>query len=206
MDIDFKYLQHLLKEVNELRENFKYSEISVSDYDEITYIANKNDTRIGVQQGLRQVLECNRRKLREKNSIRKGTLNYCKLYKKEDKLVRVESYVKGRVDVVFIAYYKEDKRFLFPFSSIGGFYPTYSYVTHFKNEIVDEEYYAERLQIVYERYQYSNDNTVDYDYINYAPEGTYPLLSRANGKFILNPELQYYGNCYSTWDEDKTLG
>jgi hypothetical protein len=54
--------------------------------------------------------------------------------------------------------------------------------------------------------QYSNDNTVDYDYINYAPEGTYPLLSRANGKFILNPELQYYGNCYSTWDEDKTLG
>ena len=48
--------------------------------------------------------------------------------------------------------------------------------------------------------------TVDYDYINYAPEGTYPLLSRANGKFILNPELQYYGNCYSTWDEDKTLG
>ena len=41
MDIDFKYLQHLLKEVNELRENFKYSEISVSDYDEITYIANR---------------------------------------------------------------------------------------------------------------------------------------------------------------------
>ena len=47
MDIDFEYLQQLLKEVNELRENFKYSEISVNDYDEITYIANKNDTRIG---------------------------------------------------------------------------------------------------------------------------------------------------------------
>ena len=71
----------MLKEVNELRENFKYSEISVSDYDEITYIANKNDTKIGVQQGLSQVLECNRQKLRDKNSIRKGTLNYCKLYK-----------------------------------------------------------------------------------------------------------------------------
>ena len=64
MDIDFEYLQQLLKEVNEFRENFKYTEISVSDYDEISYIANKNDTRIGVQQGLRQVLECNRRKLR----------------------------------------------------------------------------------------------------------------------------------------------
>ena len=49
MDIDFEYLQQLLKEVNEFRENFKYSEISVSDYDGITYIANKNDTRIGVQ-------------------------------------------------------------------------------------------------------------------------------------------------------------
>ena len=36
MDIDFKYLQQLLKEVNELRENFKYSEISASEYDEIT--------------------------------------------------------------------------------------------------------------------------------------------------------------------------
>ena len=57
MDIDFEYLQQLLKEVNELRENFKYSEISVSEYDEITYLANKNDTRIGVQQGLRQVLD-----------------------------------------------------------------------------------------------------------------------------------------------------
>ena len=64
MDIDFEYLQQLLKEVNEFRENFKYTEISVSDYDEISYIANKNDTRIGVQQGLRKVLECNRRKLR----------------------------------------------------------------------------------------------------------------------------------------------
>lgn len=30
--------------------------------------------------------------------------------------------------------------------------------------------------------------------------------SLCNGKFILNPELQYYGNCYSTWDEDKTIG
>ena len=109
MDIDFEYLQQLLKEVNEFRENFKYTEISVSDYDEISYIANKNDTRIGVQQGLRQVLECNRRKLREKKSIRKVTLNFCKLYKKEDKLVRVESYVKGRIDVVFIAYYKEGR-------------------------------------------------------------------------------------------------
>ena len=74
-----------------------FAVIDYSLYIRIWNIDNKNDTRISVQQGLRQVLECNRRKLREKNSIRKGTLNYCKLYKKEDKLVRVESYVKGRV-------------------------------------------------------------------------------------------------------------
>ena len=49
MDISFEYLQELLQEVNDLRTKTEYSEANENDYDEIVYIANKNNTRICVQ-------------------------------------------------------------------------------------------------------------------------------------------------------------
>ena len=204
MDISFDYLQALLTEVNALRENFPYRELNENDYDAVIYIANKNDTRIGVQQGLRQVLACQKHHFRETERIRANSKNYCKLYKKQGKTVRVESFVKGRLDVVFLAHYTEDKRFLFPFSEAGGFYPTYTYVTHFSGDLVDEEYYADGHQIVYERYHYHDDQTAGYDFINYVPAGTAPVLSRASGVFILKPELQYHADEYVTWRDGET--
>lgn len=204
MDISFEYLQKLLQEVSELREMIKYHELNEDDYDEISYIANKNDTTIGVQEGLSRELSCIRYKLKEKGSIRKDCKYYCKLYKKDGKTVRVESYVKGRIDVVFTAYYSDSRRFLFPFSANGSFYPTYSYVTHYNNGVVDEEYHVNGVQIVYERY-ISKGDSVEYDCINYVPNGTYPVLSRANGVFVRSPELQYRSNCNSTWRDDESL-
>lgn len=205
MDINFGYLQELLQEVNDLRAKATYSEVSENDYDEIVYIANKNNTSIGVQLGLQRDFECKKYNLKEKHSIRKGSQYYCKIYKKDGKAVRVESYVKGRIDVVFLAYYTEDKRFMFPFFSNGSFYPTYAYVTHFQDETVYEEYCSDRVQIVYERYLYTDDNSVRYERINYVPGGTYPVLSKASGVFALSPELNYTSTQYSTWRDDKTL-
>lgn len=194
MDISLEYLQKLLKEVNDIRKTIDYFNINENDYDEITYIANKNYTQIGVQQGLRQKFDCKRYNLKEKSSIRKGSKYYCKIYKKSGNIIRVESYVAGRIDVVFIAYYSENKRFLFPFSSNGGFYPTYSYVTHFNGNEIDEEYFACEVQIVYEHYRRIDNNSYEYDCINYVPDGSYPVLSRTNGIFTLQPELQYHSN------------
>lgn len=205
MEISFKYLQELLQEVNDLRAKIEYSEVNENDYDEIVYIANKNDTRIGVQLGLQREFDCKKYNFKEKHSIRKDSQYYCKIYKKDGKAIRVESYVKGRIDVVFLAYYTEDKRFMFPFSSDGSFYPTYVYTTHFHNEIVDEEYCSSRGQIVYEHYLYTDDNSVSYECINYVPDGTYPVLARASGVFTLAPELNYTSTQCSTWRDDETL-
>ena len=205
MDISFEYLQDLLQEINTLRDTISFHELNDTDYDEITYIPNKNDTRIGVQQGYRQKLACQKHRLKEKDTIRKDCKNYSKIYKNGGKVIRVESYVKGRIDVIFIAHYTAGKRFLFPFSSSGGYYPTYSYVTHYNNGDVDEEYSASKTQIVYERYTPQDDNTVGYDYINYVPNGTEPVLSRASGIIVLTPELRYYSEQYTTWRDGKTV-
>ena len=205
MDISFEYLQELLQEVNDLRTKIEYSEANENDYDEIVYIANKNNTRIGLQLGLQRELDCKKYNLKEKHSIRKGSQYYCKIYKKGGNVVRVESYVKGRIDVVFLAYYTEDKRFMFPFSSDGGFYPTYAYATHFHDGIVDEEYCSDETQIVYERYLYTDDDSVRYECINYVPNGTYPVLSKASGIFALSPELNFTSTQYSTWRDDETI-
>ncbi len=102
MNINFEYLQNLLQEANFLRETIVFNELNDTDYDEITYIPNKNDTRIGTQQGFRQKLACKKYRLKEKSSIRKDCKYYSKLYKKDGKIVRVENFVKGRISVVFI--------------------------------------------------------------------------------------------------------
>ncbi|MCR4888316.1 MAG: hypothetical protein K5979_03940 [Ruminococcus sp.] len=205
MDISFDYLQDLLQEINTLRDTISFQELNDTDYDEITYISNKNDTRIGVQQGYRQKLACKKNRLKEKDTIRKDCKNYSKIYKKDGKVIRVENYVKGQIDVIFIAHYTADKRFLFPFSSSGGYYPTYSYVTHYYNGDVYEEYSASKNQIVFERYTPNEDKTVGYDYINYVPNGTQPVLSRASGIVVLTPELRYYSEQYTTWRDNDTL-
>lgn len=204
MDIDFNYLQKLLRESNALRDAVQYRNITENDYDTVTYIANKNDTRIAVQDGLRKQLTCQEHGFREKETLRKSSKFYCKIYRKEGRTICVESHVKGRIDVVFLAQYTENRRYLFPFSAAGGYYPTYTYVTHFSGGTVDEEYSADSTQIVYERYRFKDD-TAAYEYINYVPNGTAPVLSRASGFFTLTPVLQYHTADYSTWRDDETL-
>jgi len=126
-------------------------------------------------------------------------MNYRKIYRKSGHIIRVDNYVNGRIDVIFLAYYSDNKRFLFPFSASGGFYPTSTYVTHYLNNDIDEEYAVEEYQIVYERYQVLDENRCQYDCINYVPNGTYPILGIENGVFTLKPELAYTLIKSSSW-------
>ena len=91
MDISFDYLQDLLQEINTLRDTISFHELNDTDYDEITYIPNKNDTRIGVQQGYRQKLACQKHRLKEKDTIRKVCKNYSKITKMAEKLSELKA-------------------------------------------------------------------------------------------------------------------
>lgn len=190
VEFDFEYLKHLIQETIEIGASFKYFNVNENDC-EISYISNNNKTSICLQQGLMCQFDCKRYKLKEKSNIRKDSKYYCKIYRKSDKIIRVDSYVKGRIDVVFLAYYSDNKRFMFPFSATGGFYPTYTYVTHFLNNDIDEEYAVNKRQIVYKHYQMLDENHCQYDCINYVPNGTHPILGTESGIFTLNPELMY---------------
>lgn len=201
---DFDYLKALLKETERLRESFPFREISEEDA-EITYITTKLHTTIGTQCGLMHELALKKYKVSERPKLRKGSMNYCKIYRIDGKVVRVDSYVKGRVDVVFLAYYQENKRFLFPFRKDGGFYPTYTYVTHFKNDMVTEEYQSDSVQIVYNCYEKTDENHVWHDCINYVPNGTHPVLASQSGIFALTPELTYQWTEAEHWRDGKQV-
>lgn len=195
----FNYLKKLLKEVNEIREKEKYTDISENDYDEISFIANKKRTEFGLLCGLMRQFEAKELGVTEKNSIRQGTKFYYKIFKKEGKIVRIESFINGKIDVVFVAHYIKNRRFMFPFLDGGGFYPTYSYVSCFDGNEIKEEYMVENGQIVYECYSRIDKNNYGYDFINYIPNGTPQVLSMAKGRFVLKPELEYYQTEYSDW-------
>lgn len=198
MDFDFEYLKHLIRETMEKRALFKYFDVNENDC-QISYIPNRNKLGIGLQQGLRCQIDCKRYKLQEKSKIRKGCNYYSKIYRKSGHIVRVDCYVEGRIDDIFLAYYSDGKRFMFPFSAGGGFYPTYTYVTHYQNNDIDEEYAIEGNQIVYERYQMTDENHCQYDCINYVPNGTHPILAKESGIFTLKPELEYILIQSSDW-------
>ena len=70
---------------------------------------------------------------------------------------------------------------------------------------MDEEYSASKTQIVYARYTPQDNNTVGYDYINYVPNGTEPVLSRASGIIVLTPELRYYSDQYASWRDNEAV-
>lgn len=202
MDFDFEYLKCLIQETIEIGASFMYFNVNENDC-EISYISNKNKTSMVLQQGLKHQFDCKRYKLKEKSSIRKDSNYYCKIYRKSEKIIRVDSYVKGRIDVIFLAYYSNNKRFMFPFSAKGGFYPTYTYVTSFVNDDIDEEYAVDRSQIVYEHYQMLDENRCQYDCINYVPNGTHQILGTESGIFTLKPELMYTLTESSNWRSGK---
>lgn len=102
------------------------------------------------------------------------------------------------MDCLFQVHWIDGVRYLFPYSGDGGFYPTYTYVTKYKDNCVVEEYMVEGNQIIHETYASNSGGQIDYDYINYVSGGNYPVLEIRKGKFYLNP-LTYVETFSDNW-------
>ncbi len=197
MDFDMEYLRQLLAETNRLRKTTAYRNLA-PDQCRISYIPTKNKFGVGMLRGLRMQYDCAKYKLTEKDSLRKGSKTYAKIFRKDGKILQVESYQNGRLDVIFQSLEADGRQYFFPFSDTGGFYPTYTYVTTPSGDPA-EEYYAEGNQIVYERYSPMDTNHVRYSSINYVPTGIHPILAQERGLFTLLPELSYSAEAMHTW-------
>ncbi len=201
MDFDFKYLKQIITQTNALREEFTYREIIPEECD-ITYISTKKKTDTGLLNGLRIKHFCEQNKLTERSSIRSNATAYEKIYRQSGRIVRVDSYISGRIDVIFLTLYKDNVCYFFPFSSDGDFYPTYTYVSRNSDELI-EEYAVNKGQIVYELYKRVDSKTYAYKSINYVPNGMQPILAQMCGKYTLSPQLQYRNDDALFWYDDK---
>lgn len=203
--VEKEYLKQLLKKTNELRKNFKFKEIDKGKCS-VVYLPIKSESFTCFRDGLSSQHRRLIRNIKYTKKLRANCKNYLKIYKdEEDKIVFIECYPmeEGKVNLVFLAYYENNVRYLFPFRETGDFYPTGTYVAKFENKKVVEEYYVGGNQIVYEHYFNETKEKVDFYSINYVPTGSYPILDEIKGIYHFNP-LSFEMLERRTWlDEEK---
>ena len=196
--IDFKYLDKLLLDVQGKR--FKYSKIDETGA-EIVYLTRPASLSFEMNKcGLMSEFIKQKYKIKEQPKLRKGSKNYERIINMYDRTVKIDSFAGGKIDVIFLAFYEKDTRYLFPFLSDGAFYPTYKYVTNFMDGIVSEEYLVQSNQVVYEKYEKKDKNRTHYLRINYVPKGKNKLLDYEKGIFDCSSSLITYDKIeQNTW-------
>lgn len=119
----------------------------------------------------------------ERDNLRQNTKNYYKLFYKDNALLKIESYVNGRIDCVYLCYCFENLRVLKPFTESGDFYPTYSLITVYSENNIEKEFWLDGDQIILEAYTYKN-NYINYEFANMAPTSPkYKILAYSKGVF-----------------------
>lgn len=195
---DYSYLDILINEVKELRSKINFFEIDILKCS-ISYMPTKKTSFVGFKQGYSDLLVKIQTGMKESDKLRSSTKDYLKFIKNEDDvLIQIESYKKGRIDCIFQVHWIENVRYLVPYSSEGGYYPTYTYVTKYKENYVAEEYMVLGKQIVHETYSQNANEQVEYNYINYVSGGAYPIREIKKGIFYLNP-INYVEKCNDNW-------
>lgn len=190
-DFDLEYLKSLLAETRAKQEAFPFYFPDETDA-EITYLPSK--LRIywpGRIDSPNFLWEMEKAGVSEKPKLRKGTQNYFRIVRKDGKLLRVDTVIKGRLDVIQIAHYEGDRRYCFPFSADGGFYPTSTDVLRFLEGQVVEDYMVSSNQIVYRSYDHTQPQRIGCREINYVPTGKEPILSKSIGYFERADQLRY---------------
>ena len=175
-DLDNEYrlmLKGLLDDALDTYSLYEYSDFTDRDF---TVSYKRGDGWF--LEGLISMLKDKKCGIKERNTLRKGTKNYHAIFRDENGLIRkVNKYVNGSVDVTFFAVYKENKRYLLPFSDkYKCRYPTYVIVTEYADRSIIREYMVESTQIVYTSYEKLSDNEYKVEEINYVPDGEYPVL------------------------------
>ena len=170
-------------------------------YDDVVYIRNRHDLVTGIHEGLDSIYTMQKNKIKEQKTLRANSKNYIKKYYADGLLNEIECFVEGNFDCRFIAVYEENKRYLIPFSDTGSYYPTYSHILE-KHENYFEEYMIDNAQIVYRKYTQQTDKIYAYLYINYVPNGAYPVLALETGTFEVSEQISYSQACHYDWYDE----
>lgn len=196
-----EYLFSLLQAANEKYENFRHSDIDLSTCD-LSFMATKKQHFIGLRLGISEQVRMLEYKIHESNKLRSDCKFYYKIYRLNNQIKRIDNVVNGKeASSDWIAYYEKDYRYLFSVDKKGNKGHTYIFVTHFENGRVIEEYAVEGNQIVYERYDYINDERINYYYINYVPTGNEPVLGESSGYYEADT-LEYVEEYGYVWYQD----
>ena len=201
-DISLTSLQQIIDDVEDKRKNVSFTPLTLNDA-EISFMPTKGHHFIGLDDGPWDCYQRDKYNLSIKQKLHVNTKNYLRIIKKDGKVERIESYGNGRLDVVFLAYYEGDKRFLFPFTANGSRYPTHTYVSVYKDGQITEVYHIDSSQIILQQYQQLNEQETDIVIINAVPTGKVPLLMHLYGKLIKKEHIKLAVHTSYVWDNKE---
>src|SRR5665647_318698 len=120
MKVSFDYLDALIDSCNNMKNNFeKAGEDKLSS----AYMPTKKQSFIGIKCGFFELYRRQNYAIKESEKLRSNCRDYNRISKNADgKVIRIDSFVNGRLDCYFHAFYLNETRYLLPYSSTGGFY------------------------------------------------------------------------------------
>ncbi len=194
------YLNELIKSTNNFAKSVSFVEVNETT-DEVTYSKNPMDLSTCLMFGAHNDYMMWKKDITEKDNLRKGSKNYLKYYRRNNNLIRIDSYVNGKLSVCYCAFVRGPYTFLIPFlpKTKRLYIATGSFVSVLDNEEIIESYYVTSNSVNRFDYQKVDKDNTDFSYISYVPKGKYPVLEYFKGKIFLGekPELEIYK--YYNW-------
>lgn len=114
-----EYLQELISNARKKFDEFSNCFADIPNA-KITYVNTQKRNLTGMTKGLRGLAEMKAHNTKESLKISPNSKNYNKFYKSGEKVIKVECFVGGHndLDVVYVAQYDGERRYLFPFLRI----------------------------------------------------------------------------------------
>lgn len=113
--------------------------------------------------------------LKESKSLRKGTLHYHRILRKDGKILKIETYVHSILDSALLMYYEENKRYAFSHPNARSSCANLTQVLTYEDGHVTEDYMIRGNQIVYRQYVHMDGEKYQYYDINYIPSSSLPI-------------------------------
>ena len=176
MDIDIDELRCHRDRINRVTERMTWNQPDETGCD-ITYLRVPESCLMeGHQEGIQEYYSRQKRKAKEQPKLRKGTKYYLRIVRRDGVLLRVDHYSGDELYVTHLAHYEDGIRYLIPFYPDGTHSYTLTYVTHWENGRVSEEYACSGGQVIQWRFSYTENNTVEVESVNAVPDGKEPIL------------------------------
>jgi hypothetical protein len=201
-DIDLAALQQIIDDVENKKKSVPFVPLTMEDA-EISFMPTKGHSFIGLDDGLWDCYKREKHHIEIKRKLPVNAKNYHRIIQKNGKVERIESYVNGKLDVVHLAYYEGDRKYLFPFNPNGSEYPTYTFVSVYNDGQTTEVYHTNSSQIILQQYQQLNEQETDIVIVNAVPKGKVPVLEHWYGKLIMKEHWEFKEHSSSLWNQNK---